>query len=132
METTISHPTSVAAPSKVSLWAGRVISGICILFLLFDAVCKVIKESHAVSGSTALGIPEHIIPGIGITLLICTMIYIVPRTAIIGAILLTGYLGGATAIMVRADQPIYFSIVFGILVWLGLYLRNDKARKLLL
>jgi len=116
--------------SKLALWTGRIVSGLCILFLLFDAIGKIIKESHSVSGSIALGIPEHTIQGIGTTLLICTVLYLIPRTAIIGAILLTGYLGGAMAIMSRAGQPIYFALVFGILVWLGLYLRNETVRKI--
>lgn len=117
--------------SKTALWAGRVIRGLCILFLLFDAVCKIIKEQHAISASTALGIPLSSIPGIGITLLICTLLYAIPRTAVWGAILLTGYLGGAMAIMMRAGQPLYFALVFALLVWLGLYLINYNIRILL-
>jgi len=130
METTLSHPTS-AGHSKLAIWAGRIISGICILFLLFDAIAKIIKASQAITASVALGIPEHTIPAIGILLLICTIIYSMPRTAILGAILLTGYLGGAIAIMMRAGQPVYFATVFGILVWLGLRLRNEKVRSIL-
>lgn len=110
------------------LWTGRVISGICILFLLFDAVIKIIKDIHAVEASVKLGLPEHSIQGIGIVLLICTVLYAFPRTAILGAILLTGYLGGAIAIMVRAEQSLYFALVFGLLVWLGLYLRDERLR----
>ena len=131
METTLSHQATTEY-SKTSLWTGRVISGICILFLLFDAIAKIVNASQSVEGSVALGIPEHTIQGIGVTLLICTIIYFIPRTAILGAILLTGYLGGAIAIMLRANQPIYFALVFGILVWLGLYLRNAKVRNFLL
>ncbi|WP_342648578.1 DoxX family protein [Mucilaginibacter sp. CSA2-8R] len=116
------------ATSKTALWAGRIISGLCVLFLLFDAVCKIIKEQHAISGSAALGIPVNAIPGIGFTLLICTLLYALPRTAVWGAILLTGYLGGAMAIMMRAGQPVYFALVFGLLVWLGLYLVNNQVR----
>ncbi len=130
MEATL--PTNAkSSTSKTALWAGRFISGLCILFLLFDAVCKIIKEQHAISASTALGIPEGTITGIGVTLLICTLLYAIPRTAIWGAILLTGYLGGAMAIMMRAGQPVYFALVFGLLVWLGLYLTNSQVRNLL-
>jgi hypothetical protein len=68
---------------------------------------------------------------IGTILLVCTIIYIIPRTAVLGAILITGYLGGAVAIMMRANQPAYFPIVFGILVWLSLYLRDGKVKSLL-
>jgi len=130
METTSSQTTE-KTPSKTAVWIGRIISGICILFLLFDAIGKIVKESHSISGSIALGIPENTIQGIGAALLICTIVHLVPRTAILGAILLTGYLGGAIAIMVRAGQPVYFALVFGILVWLGLYLRNAKIKSLL-
>lgn len=129
MEATL--PTNAkSSTSKTALWAGRTISGLCILFLLFDALCKIIKEQHAISASTALGIPEGTIPGIGVTLLICTLLYAIPRTAIWGAILLTGYLGGAMAIMMRAGQPVYFALVFGLLVWLSLYLTNSQVRNL--
>ena len=131
METTLSQK-AVLETSKSSVWTGRVISGICILFLLFDAIGKIAKVEQSVSGSVALGLPEHTIQGVGITLLICTIIYMIPRTAILGSILLTGYLGGAMAIMVRAEQPLYFSLVFGILVWVGLALRNDRVRSFLL
>lgn len=131
METTFSSKATFEQ-SKTAAWSGRVISGICVLFLLFDAIGKIIKAAPSVNGSLELGIPEHIVQGIGILLLICTIVYLIPRTAILGAILLTGYLGGAIAIMVRADRSLYFALVFGILVWVGLCLRNEKARRFLL
>ncbi|WP_439699052.1 DoxX family protein [Mucilaginibacter sp. AW1-7] len=130
METTVSS-TPAAAPSKSSLLAGRIISIICILFLLFDAIAKILKESHSVQGTVTLGYSENMVTVIGTILLISTIIYIIPRTAILGAILITGYLGGAVAIMMRANQPAYFPIVFGILVWLSLYLRDGKVKSLL-
>jgi hypothetical protein len=130
METILSNDTTMTSGSK-SVLIGRIISGICILFLLFDAIAKIFNEAHAVQGSVALGIPENTISGIGMTLLVCTIIYIIPRTAILGAILLTGYLGGAMAIMVRANQQFLFALVFGILVWVGLYLRDEKVKTLL-
>lgn len=126
METILSNQ-----PTRASLWTGRIISGLCILFFLFDAIGKIIKEIHSIKGSVAVGLPENTIQGIGITLLICTILYLIPRTAIFGAILLTGYLGGAIAIMVRANMPVYFAGVFAILTWLGLYLRDSRVRTLL-
>lgn len=123
--------TSVKKESNKSVLAGKIISILCILFLLFDAIMKVIKESHSIEGSAQLGWPVDQVQNIGITLLIATILYAVPRTAILGAILLTGYLGGAIAIMVRAGEPLYFASVFGILVWAGLYLRDEKLRKLI-
>jgi hypothetical protein len=122
---------STSTPSKTSLWIGWIISGLCILFLLFDAITKVIKEEHTIKASVQLGWPEHSIQGIGIVLLISTILYLIPRTSILGAVLLTGYLGGAIAIMVRAEQQLYFALVFGLLVWLGLYLRDEKLRGIL-
>lgn len=130
METTFVNTSEKKQTSKGVL-AGKIISILCILFLLFDAVMKVIKESHSIEGSAQLGWPVDQVQSIGIALLISTVLYAVPRTAILGAILLTGYLGGAIAIMVRAGQPLYFASVFGILVWAGLYLRDEKLRKLI-
>lgn len=130
METaTIQQPKT---SSKAALWTGRIISGLCILFLLFDAIMKIIRESHSVEGTTQLGFSDSAVIPIGVVLLICTILYIIPRTAVIGAIFLTAYLGGATAIMVQAKLPIYFSITFGVLVWLGLYLRDARVRTLVL
>lgn len=127
METTITpNPTETKSASK--LWAGRIISAICIIFFLFDAAIKIFKEIHAVEGSLKLGLPEHSIQGIGFVLLICTGLYAFRRTAVLGAILLTGYLGGAIAIMVRAEQSMYFALVFGLLVWIGLWLRDERLR----
>jgi hypothetical protein len=122
---------STNTPSKTSLWIGWIISGLCILFLLFDAIMKIIKEEHSIKGSVQLGWPEHAIQSIGIVLLICTILYLIPKTSILGAVLLTGYLGGAIAIMIRAEQPLYFALVFGLLVWLGLYLRDKKLHAIL-
>lgn len=118
-------------PARKGLIGGWIISGICILFLVFDAVMKIIKDIHSIEGSVQLGWPEHLVQPIGIVLLICTVLYAFPRTAFIGTILLTGYLGGAIAIMVRAQQPLYFALVFGILLWIGLCLRNEKIRALI-
>ncbi|NRF37320.1 DoxX family protein [Pedobacter foliorum] len=123
--------TTTTQQSVKAVWTGRIVSALCILFLLFDAIGKIVKESHSVEGSVQLGWPEHLIQPIGIALLICTILYAIPRTAFIGAILLTGYLGGAIAIMVRAGQPLYFALVFGILVWIGLFFRNPKLKALL-
>jgi hypothetical protein len=122
---------STNTPSKTSLWIGWIISGLCILFLLFDAIMKIIKEEHSIKGSVQLGWPEHSIQSIGIVLLICTILYLIPKTSILGAVLLTGYLGGAIAIMIRAEQQLYFALVFGLLVWLGLYLRDKKLHAIL-
>ncbi len=120
--------------SKKLLWTGRIISGLCILFLLLDAIMKIVKATPSVEGSVQLGLPLNTIQAIGTILLICTILYTIPRTAIIGAIFLTAYLGGAVAIMLRADMqghPYFFPIVFGILVWAGLYLQSEKLQTLI-
>jgi hypothetical protein len=116
-------------PTNVMLWAGWIISGLVVLFLAFDGVTKIIKLANVVEASEQLGVPSHTIVGIGIVLLACTVIYSIPQTAVLGAILLTGYLGGATAIHVRAESgafPVAFSIVFGVLVWAGVVLREPR------
>lgn len=130
MEATFVTSTAKPRTDKAAL-TGKIISILCILFLLVDAGGKVIKESHHMEGSIALGWPADQVQSIGIALLISTILYIIPRTAILGAILLTGYLGGAIAIMVRAGQPLYFAAVFGVLVWAGLYLRDERVRAMI-
>jgi DoxX-like family len=120
--------------SKASLWTGRVISGVVVLFLLFDGITKLLKVPQVVDATIRIGFPVTTIVGIGITLLVCTAIYAVPKTSILGVILLTGYLGGATAAQLRAGSPVFetlFPVIFGVLAWLGLYLRDHRLRALL-
>lgn len=119
--------------SKKLLWAGRIISTLVIAFLLLDGIVKVLMLAPAVEGSVQLGYPESTVFGIGLLLLACTVIYAIPRTAVLGAILLTGYLGGAVATHVRVGAdvfPILFAVIFGVLVWLGIYLRDERLRAL--
>lgn len=119
--------------SKGSLWAGRVISGFVVVFMLFDGVTKLMKVSQVVEATVRIGFPTNTIVGIGATLLFCTALYVIPQTSVLGAILLTGYLGGATAANVRAGTPAFntcFPIIFGVLVWLGLFLRDRRLRAL--
>lgn len=112
-------------------WIGRIISGLVILFLLLDAAMKVLELEAAMEGSVELGYPERVVFGIGLALLVSTILYAIPRTAPLGAILLTGYLGGATATQVRVESAWFvFPVVLGILVWAGLYLRDDRVRGL--
>jgi hypothetical protein len=127
---TISIQQTTRTQSTKALWTGRVISWLSILFLLVDAIMKIIGQANHVEGSAKLGFQESLVHPIGIVLLISTVFYIIPRTAMFGAILLTAYLGGATAVMVEHGQPFYFPVVFGVLVWGGLYLRDAKLRSL--
>lgn len=127
---------SAQAPSvsKGRLWAGRIISGLVVAFLVFDAVAKLMKIKPVMEANARLGLPEGTIVGIGITLLVCTILYVIPRTAVLGAILLTGYLGGAVSTHVRAGDPAFpvvFPAIFGVLVWLALYLRDDRLHALM-
>lgn len=130
-----SHPTSpsedAAAPSMKVLWAGRVVSAIPVLLLLFSAGMKLAKPAPVVEGFMRLGYPEHLTFGIGVLELACTVLYIIPRTSVLGAVLLTGYLGGATATHVRVGDPFLGPVVFGVLVWAGLFLRDPRLRVLL-
>lgn len=120
--------------SKGALWAARIITGLVALFLLMDGVMKLVKPAFVVEETMRLGYPERVIVPIGVVLIVCTILYLVPKTAVLGAILLTGYLGGAVATHVRAGEPVFsvvFATVFGVLVWLGLYLRNPTLRLLI-
>jgi DoxX-like family len=121
--------------SKAMLWAGWGMSGLTVLFMLFDGISKLALERHVVEATTKIGYPEGVIRPLGIVILACTILYAIPRTAIFGAILLTGFLGGAVASKVRLEDPLFGSILFGayigILAWGGLYLRDDRIRALL-
>ncbi len=122
--------TQTAPASKKRLWAGRIISTLVVLFLLFDAVAKLMRIAPVLQAFARLGYPERLAVPIGILLLACTTVYVIPRTSVLGAILLSAYLGGATATHVRAGEPFYFPVVFGVLVWAGLFLRDDRLGEL--
>lgn len=124
----------VANGSKGKLWTGRILSGLTALFLLFDSSVKVMKSAIAVEARTRLGFPEGTVVPIGVVLLICVVTYAVRRTSIVGAILLTGYLGGAVAAQVRVGNALFSNILFpvyvGALVWAGLVLRDVRVQSL--
>lgn len=115
--------------------AGNILSGIAILFLLFDSFGKLARAPQVIEGTTKLGYPESSIVPIGIILLVCVILYAIPRTAVLGAVLLTGYLGGAVATNFRVGAPLLLYILFPIYVagfiWGGIYLREDRLRELL-
>jgi hypothetical protein len=119
--------------SKKMLWTGYIMSALPSLFLLLDGVMKLFKPAFVVEATVQLGYPEDVIVGIGIVLLASLALYVLPRTSVLGAILLTGYLGGAVASHVRAGEgafPVLFPVVFGMLLWGGLYLRDARLRAL--
>ena len=124
--------TTQLAPVSKLVWVGRIISGLMIAFLLFDGGIKILKLPAAVEGTARLGYPTSVVQAIGVLALVCVLLYAIPRTAVLGAILLTGYLGGATATQVRAqDQWFLFPVVLGMLVWAGLYFRDERLRALI-
>jgi hypothetical protein len=115
------------------LWAGRVMSVLPALFLLFDGGMKLVKPEFVVKATVEIGFPESAIVPLGIVLVACTLLYLIPPTAVLGAILLTGYLGGAVATHVHVGHgafEILFPGVFGALLWGGLYLRDERLRSL--
>jgi DoxX-like family len=125
--------TQLAPVSKKAHWAGWIMGGLPALFLLFDGAMKLMKPDFVVEGTVKIGYPEDVILGLGIVLLACTILYVIPRTAILGAILLTGYLGGAVASHVRMSEgafSILFPVIFGAILWGGLYLREPRLRAL--
>ena len=122
-----------APTSKSMLWTGRIISALPVLFLLMDGVMNLFKPRVVVDATVQLGYPESVILGLGIVLVTCTVLYIIPPTSGLGAILLTGYLGGAVATHVRVGEglfPVLFPVILGVLIWGGLYLRDERIRTL--
>ena len=120
--------------SRKRLWAGRILTGLSGAFFIFDGGMKLFKPPVVVQATVQLGYPESTIVGIGIVLLACTLLYLIPRTSILGAVLLTGYLGGAVASNVRAGQPTFnvvFPVIFACIAWGGLWLRDTRLEQLL-
>ena len=120
--------------SNKQLWGGRVMSALPALFLLADRAGKLFKPVQVVEATKQLGYPESVITGLGVALLSSTLLYLVPRTAILGAVLLTGYLGGAIATHVRVGAPLFniiFPAIFGAVLWGGLWLRDRRLQEIL-
>ena len=125
---------SLEAPSRAGarVWTGRVLTGLVAAFLLVDGGLRVAHFAPYVEGLTLFGYPQTLATPIGLTLLVATILYLVPRTAVLGAILVTGYLGGAIATHVRVgDSSFPFAAAMGVLAWTGLYLREPRLRALL-
>jgi DoxX-like family len=128
----MSSSTQSVASSRKMVLAGRIISALSALFLLFDAIIKVLRAAPAVEGTVRLGYPVGVVVPIGVTLLLCVVLYLIPRSSVLGAILITGYLGGAVATQVRVEDLWFlFPVGLGVLVWLGLYLRDSRLRTLI-
>jgi hypothetical protein len=124
-----------AGTSKGQLWTGRIFSGLSVAFLLFDATIHIMKPPAVIAGFTALGFPVSVAVPLGVLELVFVILYLIPRTSVFGAILLTGYLGGAIAAQVRIGAPLFSTILFPIYValflWGGLYFRDPRVRALI-
>jgi len=124
--------TQAGAVSKGILWTGRIMSAVPVLLTLFGAVMKVAKVAAAVEGMTRAGLPERLVVPIGILELICVTVYSIPRTSVLGAILLTGLMGGATVTTLRIGDPTRPEpVILGKMTWGGLYLRDVRMRELI-
>jgi hypothetical protein len=121
--------------TKPSIWTGRVLSGLAVAFLTFDATIKLLRLPMAVEGTTQLGYPERLVLPIGVIELVLLAVYLVPRLSVLGAVLWTGYLGGAVATHLRVGSPMLgftlFPLYVAALIWGGLYLRDPRVRGLL-
>jgi hypothetical protein len=115
----------------VRLWTGRIVAAWIVLFLVWDGVMKLLKMNMSIEGTVRLGYPAHLVAAIGFVELLCVAAYVLPRTSVVGAILLTGYLGGATATQVRLEDPWFlFPIVIAMLAWGALWLREPALGRL--
>lgn len=118
-----------------SAWAGRIASGLPVAFLLFDAIGKLLQPAPVVEGTVRLGYQATVLTGLGLLLIGCLTLYLIPRTAVLGAVLLTGYLGGAVASHVRIADPLFSHVLFpvyvALLLWGGLWIREGRLRALL-
>ena len=123
-----------AGISLLRIWASRILTTVSALFFLTDGGMKLFKPPFVIESTARLGFPESTIVGIGVTLLVCTVLYLIPRTAVLGAILLTAYLGGAVASNVRLGTPFFnivFPVLFGVMAWASLALRDQRLESIL-
>jgi hypothetical protein len=127
----MSTETKSPAGPKWMFWTGWVLSGVLSLLFAFSGVMKLTKSPDVVEGFTHLGWPDKLALTIGAVELACTILYLIPQTAVLGAILFTGYMGGAIATHVRIGEPVWLHVVIGVVIWLGLYLRDPRLRALI-
>lgn len=129
MHTGTAPHTSPPVSTK-ALWAGRILSAIPVLMLSFSAAMKFAQGREVVEGMAKFGYPQGVIVTLGIVELACVVLYVIPQTSVLGAILMVAYLGGATATHVRVSDTFIFPILLGVVAWLGLYLREPRLREL--
>src|SRR5438128_10589695 len=119
-------------PTKTQVWLGRITGGIFALFLVADAIAHIMKPAPVVEAFNQLGLPLNISTGLGVLVLACVALYLIPRTSHLGAVLLTGYLGGAVAIHLRGGDSVFkilFPTFIGLALWVGLFLRDGQLRR---
>ena len=141
MQTIVQHnpfggaTTTAHAGSRPMRWTGRVMSGLAVAFLIFDSLGKLLEVQPVIDGTKQLGYSPDLVFGLGVTLISCVLAYLVPWTSVLGAVLLTGYLGGAVATHVRVGSPLVTHVLFptyiAALLWGGLMLRDARLRALL-
>jgi len=133
MEIALTSPTPLIARTSRSLvWTGRVLTGLIVAFLLLDGIGKLIPLAPVIEATRQLGYPVGVIRPLGAVLALSAILYAIPRTQVIGGLLLTAYLGGATATHVRVEAAFWFPVAMGIILWAGLCLRNPRVRALML
>ena len=123
--------SGVVGFSRVALWSGRVLGFLVALLMIFSAVMKLLKPAKIVEGFAHFGYPESTIIPLGIAELVCAILYLIPQTSVLGAVLLTGYLGGATATNLRVGDAYFPPVIVGIVAWGALFLRDRRLRALL-
>ncbi len=132
--TTVAAARPAPAARRTRRITGAVLTGVLTLFLLFDSVTKLLRVPAVVEATTGMGFPPGTVPVIGATLLVCLALYLVPRTSLLGAVLLTGYLGGAVCSQLRIEAPLFsttlFAVYTGVVVWVALYLRSGHLREI--
>ena len=119
---------------KGLLWTGRILSIVFVLFMIMDGVMKIVRPPSVVEGSAKMGYAASTLPGIGVALLLCTLLYVVPKTRVLGGLLLTGYLGGAVASQVRVGATAFelaFPILFAVVLWASLWIVEPRLRALI-
>ena len=123
--------THLMFSSKKALWAGYIMAAVPVLLLLMSGVMKIIAPPNVIEGFVHLGYSASLALAIGIVELTCVVLYLIPKTAVLGAILLTGYLGGATASHIRIGEPFHMAVLLGVVIWGSLYLRDARLRALI-
>lgn len=134
MNTAIAFAAPAVKKSTLAVWAARILASLAVVFLAFDTTLHILRLGPAVEGTVQLGYPPGVVVWLGVIQLVCLGLYLVPRTAPIGAVLWTGYLGGAIATHVRLENPLFshtlFPVYVALLLWLPLYLRDERVRRL--